>query len=401
MPSTGINPAVIDRNSRAMQAGTLRALASKAHLAPIVTNADQTRFGFQRPISELPTPAITSLSAYLGRPWPAAPTVPVAVVDLGSHAAKMSVVKPNGQVQIYHYSVLLGSNLGATGKIGDSGKQSLLNALNAFGTILEQQGVSPRQVMGVATAWARDAQNSKEMRQILNDSGLNIRVIPGTTEALLAFKATLRNQPLEPQEKVVVLEMGGGSSELCFGTGHQFDEQLSDEIPLGLSRLNLHNPFDPNALAQARAKIRHILTTEMPEKTRQNAQGRRLFIETFELQQKILQGVKDDLGLNTSSDAPLTQEHLGYLLRPEHLPLFQKHALLIGQQLAATPDTPTDQDGDIIRGVYNSAKNTIRSLLVIQSLLEYLNLPQAEYGAPGGMSTTLLLGQLAKATQPA
>jgi exopolyphosphatase/guanosine-5'-triphosphate,3'-diphosphate pyrophosphatase len=91
----------------------------------------------------------------------------------------------------------------------------------------KQQGFDEIDIVAVATSAARDAQNSSALVQRLHANGVELKIIPGTLEANLSF---LGASCQFHNEDLCVVDVGGGSTEVIFGTAeagatfaHSFD----------------------------------------------------------------------------------------------------------------------------------------------------------------------------------
>jgi exopolyphosphatase / guanosine-5'-triphosphate,3'-diphosphate pyrophosphatase len=92
-------------------------------------------------------------------------------------------------------------------------------------------------IASVGTAVLRDAENGSEFRaQVRQECGLPIEVISGEQEAELAYLGNLydRRLPATDGERMV-LDIGGGSTEVVRGIGHSIIRRAS--YPLGAVRL--------------------------------------------------------------------------------------------------------------------------------------------------------------------
>ena len=99
-----------------------------------------------------------------------------------------------------------------------------------LGLKAQAQAFGAQRVTLYATSAARDARNKEAFAQILKSvTGLDLNVIPGEREALLAFKAASRG------EKCAVIDIGGGSTEMTFGCGDRIFGAVSAQV--GASRL--------------------------------------------------------------------------------------------------------------------------------------------------------------------
>lgn len=96
-----------------------------------------------------------------------------------------------------------------------------------------------------ATSAIRSSENGKDFTAaVYKETGLKIKVIPGSREAELIYKGVLLSLNKQPDENVLIMDIGGGSTEfILFNKSgirwkHSFD--------LGVSRLLSHiRPQDP------------------------------------------------------------------------------------------------------------------------------------------------------------
>ena len=109
--------------------------------------------------------------------------------------------------------------------------------------------------MALATSASRDAWNADEFVARLADMGVRLSVIPGEREAELSFIGAPGDFPGKP---VIVVDVGGGSTEIVAGTGGA-SLQHAHSFQMGSRRVTdrfLHgNPPSAEEVAQARAWI--------------------------------------------------------------------------------------------------------------------------------------------------
>ena len=122
----------------------------------------------------------------------------------------------------------------------------------------------------IATSAARDATNRNELLAAIHAaSGLTTEVIAGETEAEWAF-AGVASAPDLAGQRLLVLDVGGGSTEFILGAHGQLEFRAS--FPLGSVRvLELLQPGDapsPAQLAACRAWLREFLGREVAPKLR-------------------------------------------------------------------------------------------------------------------------------------
>jgi exopolyphosphatase/guanosine-5'-triphosphate,3'-diphosphate pyrophosphatase len=107
-----------------------------------------------------------------------------------------------------------------------------------------------------ATSAIRDSTNKNDfIAHIKNTTGLDVEIISGDEEALLAYKGAVSGLALLPSN-MIVLDIGGGSTEISFRANNKF---ISDSFQLGAVRLTerfiQHNPPTSDELSNTRKVI--------------------------------------------------------------------------------------------------------------------------------------------------
>lgn len=177
-----------------------------------------------------------------------------ASIDIGSNtlrlliarpAVNLNAIEPWEEVDYAHRIVRLGEGLHHSGKLGQAGMQRTLNALKAFKALIDKHSVKPENVRAVATAAVREAENGEEFRQaVLEQTGIDIRIIGGDMEAALSLKGAASVLSPETRDDMLLFDIGGGSTE--FIRAH--DGEVIDGISrkLGVVRLvEAHLKSDP------------------------------------------------------------------------------------------------------------------------------------------------------------
>jgi len=145
----------------------------------------------------------------------------LAAVDLGSNSFRLEIGRFDaGQLRRIEYlkeTVRLGGGLDKNGCLSASAMAPALACLARFGQRLA--GFAPGQVRAVATQTLREARNRDEFllpaRQAL---GFPIEVISGPEEARLIYQGATHSLPASDERRLVV-DIGGRSTELAVGTG--------------------------------------------------------------------------------------------------------------------------------------------------------------------------------------
>jgi exopolyphosphatase/guanosine-5'-triphosphate,3'-diphosphate pyrophosphatase len=126
----------------------------------------------------------------------------------------------------------LGRGVDQTGLIGAAGEQRCLETLERYRDHCRNLGVE--EIIAVGTSALRDAVNSAEVRQRLQERlGFAIRVISGAQEAAYSFAAVQRGLSLTGE--LLVIDVGGGSTEFIRGNAAGMAEAVS--VDLGSVRL--------------------------------------------------------------------------------------------------------------------------------------------------------------------
>ena len=188
----------------------------------------------------------------------------VAAVDCGTNSVRLLVCRAHAdgrldEVDRRLYLTRLGQGVDATGAFAPDALARTMDAMADFGAELDSLGVGKRRV--VATSAARDAANSEEFfagaRLRL---GVEAEIISGEQEALLSFTgATAALPDLVPP--VLVMDIGGGSTELILGSEGRLEHAVS--LDIGSVRVRerfLHSdPPDAAEVAEASAFIDELL----------------------------------------------------------------------------------------------------------------------------------------------
>jgi exopolyphosphatase / guanosine-5'-triphosphate,3'-diphosphate pyrophosphatase len=188
----------------------------------------------------------------------------VGVVDMGSNSTRLLVadVRDGAVAALERRSIVtrLGEGLERTGALGDEAQARVLRALGEYAGLMDGHGVRTR--TGVLTSAVRDAANGSAFReQVRERYGIDAEVISGDEEARLTFLGATLARPRE--ERVLVVDIGGGSTELVVGALGAVEWHESTQV--GVVRHTERHGEDVEALrADARATIRAALPGDAP-----------------------------------------------------------------------------------------------------------------------------------------
>ena len=166
-----------------------------------------------------------------------APTTTLAVVDLGSNAVRLQIAdaQRDGTLTVRaedRAAVRLGSQVFRTGRLSSEAIAACAVAMQRFAKLAQRAGA--RRIRAVATSAVREASNREQLlRAVRAASGLSVEVVSGAEEARLVCLGILQGAP--PSERALLLDIGGGSTEVISARGEEPESAWS--LPLGSVRL--------------------------------------------------------------------------------------------------------------------------------------------------------------------
>lgn len=162
--------------------------------------------------------------------------LPVTAIDLGSNSFRVVTYDFNTNTILneYHEVVGMADGLVETGKISQEAQQRVINAILHAS---EKLNFSPKEAVSVTTAAMRYASNNQEViKNFQEKTGINFTIIDPQEEArltLLAIKYALKREKYA-SDKFIVLDIGGGSTEIIINTNDTF---IAQSFPFGIVTL--------------------------------------------------------------------------------------------------------------------------------------------------------------------
>lgn len=141
----------------------------------------------------------------------------VAAIDCGTNTVKLLIGDlPRVDVREMRM-VRLGQGVDATGRLADEALERTFAALDEYASLIAAHDVD--RIRFCATSASRDAENAEVfVAGVRERLGVEPEVVSGDEEAALAFDGAVRNLRATPAEPVLVVDIGGGSTELVLGT---------------------------------------------------------------------------------------------------------------------------------------------------------------------------------------
>ena len=146
----------------------------------------------------------------------------VAVIDVGSNSTRLLVADVGAgrvsEVERQSRVTRLGRGVDLSGQLSAEAIEATCRAIADYVDICRRAGVE--QIDSIATSAVRDASNgSAFVAELRERFALSARVLDGEEEARLTYMGATAEQP--PSQPTLVVDIGGGSTELIVGTGHE------------------------------------------------------------------------------------------------------------------------------------------------------------------------------------
>jgi exopolyphosphatase/guanosine-5'-triphosphate,3'-diphosphate pyrophosphatase len=199
--------------------------------------------------------------------------VRVAVVDIGTNSTRLLVadVRDGTLEELDRRSVVtrLGQGVDATGVLAGEAMDRVFAALDEFADVIEALGCDAREA--VMTSAVRDARNGSQFADTVRERyGLSGRTLAGDEEARLSYLGATAARDPDDDSPVLVIDIGGGSTELVVGSGGEVSFHVSTQN--GVVRhteRHLHSdPPKPEEMRALSAQVRATIEAEVPGEVR-------------------------------------------------------------------------------------------------------------------------------------
>ena len=194
----------------------------------------------------------------------------VAVVDIGTNSTRLLIAEIGDDGTVTELErrttvTRLGQGVDASGALAPEAMERVFATLAEYRGMIDAHGVTT--TTAVLTSAARDASNgSGFLSRVREDYGLDARTISGDEEAQLTFLGATSERPADAPGPVVVIDIGGGSTEFVIGEGTEVRFHVSTQA--GVVRQGerhiAHDPPRPDELAAIAEEVRGIFTSAVP-----------------------------------------------------------------------------------------------------------------------------------------
>lgn len=165
------------------------------------------------------------------------PSPPVAAIDIGTNSFHLVIARAAGNnrfevIDREKEVVRLGSGSGDMKLLRPDAIERGIEALKRLRVLADAAGA---ELHAVATSAVREAENRDEfVHRAREEAGVEVKVVSGAEEARLIHLGVLQSVPVFDQRHLVI-DIGGGSTEIVLGEGPQVLEARS--LKLGAIRL--------------------------------------------------------------------------------------------------------------------------------------------------------------------
>ncbi len=180
----------------------------------------------------------------------------VAVVDIGTNSTRLLIAdaRPGAGIEerVRESTVTrLGEGVEASGRLGEVPQQRVFAALERYAEQIRAQECEAS--TAVMTSAVRDAANGAEFSAAVRERfGLEGRTLSGDEEAAFTYAGATAARPTDDPTELVVIDIGGGSTELVCGSGGRLGFHVSTQIGV-VRHTERHLASDPPAPAELAA----------------------------------------------------------------------------------------------------------------------------------------------------
>jgi exopolyphosphatase/guanosine-5'-triphosphate,3'-diphosphate pyrophosphatase len=193
---------------------------------------------------------------------------PRAVIDVGTNSVKLLVAEIQGRdvrpILEDSKQTRLGQGFYETHRLQAAPIEKTARAVTAFAA--KARELKAESIRVIATSAARDATNPQDLVSAIETaSGLKVEIISGEKEAEWVFNG-VTTDPALATEPLLLLDVGGGSTEFILGQGEH--RHFRESFPLGTVRLMEKMPHSDPPRPEELAECRIWLETFLEEQVR-------------------------------------------------------------------------------------------------------------------------------------
>jgi len=196
--------------------------------------------------------------------------VRVAVVDIGTNSTRLLIADVDGgrvvsELERITTVTRLGAGVDADGRLREDAMQRVYATLDEYRATIDAHRADV--ALAVLTSAVRDSVNGADFAETVQARyGLMAHVLTGEEEARLTFLGARSERDPDERTPTVVLDIGGGSTEVVIGSGARVGFHVSTQAGVvRQTERHLHaDPPSPAELDELSADVRSILTDAVP-----------------------------------------------------------------------------------------------------------------------------------------
>ena len=179
----------------------------------------------------------------------------IAAIDCGTNSVKILIGELPHVLVRESRMVRLGQGVDTTGQLGDDALVRTFAAIDEYAALVREYDVT--RLRFCATSATRDARNAQVFTDGVRERlGVTPEVLSGDEEAALVFAGAVSHLRDPVEQPVLVIDIGGGSTELVLGS-----DQPESAVSMDIGSVRLHErhlPGDPPTAEQVAACIADI-----------------------------------------------------------------------------------------------------------------------------------------------
>jgi exopolyphosphatase/guanosine-5'-triphosphate,3'-diphosphate pyrophosphatase len=198
----------------------------------------------------------------------------VAVVDIGTNSTRLLIADRDDEritAELERRSIVtrLGAGVDKDKRLQPDSMDRVFETLDDFATAIEAHAANTK--LAVLTSAVRDAANGKEFAQTVEARyGLAPHILTGDEEAKLTFLGATSERDPDDSTPTLVVDIGGGSTELVIGSGREAGFHVSTQAGV-VRQTERHLHEDPPTaaeLSELAQDVRAVLTESVADEQR-------------------------------------------------------------------------------------------------------------------------------------